>query len=64
MMTMQWSVYLIVIFMTLRGRGTCGHIIHIVKMHYFLKNHLLYSHALFRHTKYMYTEMMTKEEST
>ena len=39
----------------------CGHISHIVKMHYFFKN-LLYSHAQIRQTKYKV--MMTKEEFT
>ena len=40
----------------------CGHISHIVNMHYFYKNLLLYSQALIRQTKYVV--MMTKEEST
>ena len=40
----------------------CGHISHIVKMHYFFKNLLLYSHAWIKQTKYI--EMMTKEGST
>ena len=40
----------------------CGHIIHIVKMHSFLKNLLLYSQTWIRQTKYLV--MMTKEEST
>ena len=31
----------------------CGHIGHIVKMHYFLKNLLLNSQALIRQTKYV-----------
>ena len=39
----------------------CGHISHIVKMHYFFKN-LLYSQAMIRQTKYIV--MMTKEGST
>ena len=40
----------------------CGHISHIINMHYFFKYHLLYSHALVRHTKYIV--MITKEGST
>ena len=40
----------------------CGHISHIVKMHYFFKNLLLNSQALIRQTKYVV--MMTKEGST
>ena len=40
----------------------CGHIINIVKMHYFVKNLLLYSQALMRQTKY--NVVMTKEGST
>ena len=39
----------------------CGHISHIVKMHYFFKNLLLYSQAQIRQTKYIV--MMTKEGS-
>ena len=55
----------IVNFMT-PGAGVlvqgCGHISHIVKLHYFFKNLLLYSQALIRQTKYVV--MMTKEGST
>ena len=40
----------------------CGHIRHIVKMHYFFKNLLFYSQASIRQTKYVV--MMTKEGST
>ena len=40
----------------------CGHISHIVKMHYFFKNLLLYSQAQNRKTKYIV--MMTHEGST
>ena len=40
----------------------CGHISHIVKMHYFFNNLLLYTQAYIRQTKY--EEMMTKEEFT
>ena len=40
----------------------CGHISHIVKMHYFLKNLHLNSHAYIRQTKYIV--IMTKEGST
>ena len=36
----------------------CGHISHIVNMHYFFKN-LLYSHAQIRQTKYIV--IMTKK---
>ena len=54
----------IVNFMT-PGSGVlvlgCGHISHIVKMHYFFKN-LLNSQALIRQTKY--EVMMTDEGST
>ena len=39
-----------------------GHISHIVKMHYFLKNLLLNCQALIRQTKYVV--MITKEGST
>ena len=39
----------------------CGHVSHIVKMHYFFKN-LLFSKALIRQTKYIV--IMTKEGST
>ena len=42
----------------------CGHISHIVKIHYFFKNHLLYSGAWIKQSKYMYILMMTKEGST
>ena len=38
-----------------------GHIIHIVKMHYFFKNILLYSGAWFSQTKHII--MMSKEVS-
>ena len=31
----------------------CGHISHIVKMHYFFKSLLLYAQALIRHTTYI-----------
>ena len=31
----------------------CGHISHIVKMHYFLSHHLLYPQAKIRQTKYI-----------
>ena len=37
----------------------CGHISHIVEMHFSYKNLLLYSQAYFRQTKYI--EMMTKK---
>ena len=40
----------------------CGHIGHIVKMHYFFKNLLFNSQALIRQTKYVV--MITKEGST
>ena len=40
----------------------CGHISHIVKMHYFFENLLFNSQALIRQTKYVVT--MTKEGST
>ena len=40
----------------------CGHISHMVKMHYFLKNLLLYSQAQIRQTKYIV--IMTKKGST
>ena len=40
----------------------CGHISHIVKMHYFLLDFLLYSQAYIKLTKYIV--MMTKEGST
>ena len=55
----------IVTFMTPRAEVLvlgCGHISHIVKMHYFFKSLLLYSQALIRQTKYVV--MMTKEGST
>ena len=39
----------------------CGHISHIMYMHYFYKNLLLYSHAYIR--QYKYIVMMTKEGS-
>ena len=39
----------------------CGHISHILKIHYFFKNLLLYSHAQIGLTKYII--MMTKEGS-
>ena len=63
MMTKEGSTK--ITFMTL-GAGVlalgCGHLSHIVKMHYVLKNLLLYSGAWFRKTKYIV--MMTKERST
>ena len=40
----------------------CGHISHIVKMHYFFKNLLLYSQAYIRQTKYIV--LINKEGST
>ena len=40
----------------------CGHISHIVKMHYFLKNLHLNSHAYIGQTRYIV--VMTKEGST
>ena len=55
----------IVNFMTSRAGVLvlgCGHIIHIVKIHYFFKNLILYSHAYIGQTKYIV--MMTKEVST
>ena len=64
MMNKEWSTK-IVNFMTpgvevlVLGRG---HISHIVKMHYFIKNLLIYSGASIRQT--MYIVMMTKEGST
>ena len=39
----------------------CGHLSHIVKMHYFFKNLLLYSQAYIRQTKYIV--MLTTEGS-
>ena len=55
----------IVNFMTL-GAGVlvlgCGHISHLMKIHYFFTNLLLYSGAWFRQTKCIV--MMTKEGST
>ena len=61
MMTKEGSTK-IVNFMTL-GVGVLGfgHISHILKMYYFLKN-LLYFQALIRQTKYIV--MMTNEGST
>ena len=64
MMTKEGSIK-IVNFMT-PGAGVlalgCGHISHIVKMHYFFKNLLLYSGTWFRQTKCIV--IMTKEGST
>ena len=40
----------------------CGHISHVVKMHFFFKKRLLSSQAQIRQTKYL--ELMTKEGST
>ena len=64
MMTKEGSTQ-IVNFIT-PGTGVlvlgCGHINHIVKMHYFLKNLLLFSGACFRKNKCIV--MMTKEGST
>ena len=40
----------------------CGHISHLMKIHYFFTNLLLYSGAQIRQTKYIV--MMTKEGST
>ena len=42
----------------------CGHIRHIVKMHYFFKNPLLYSQLKIRQTMYIPVVLMTKEGST
>ena len=64
MMTKEGSTK-IVTFMTPRAGVFvlgCGHISHIVKIHYFFKNHLLYSGPWIKHTKYIL--MMTKEGST
>ena len=64
MMTKEGSTK-IVNFMTPRAGVLVlgpGHISHIVKMHYFFKNHLLYSQECIRQTKY--TVVMTKEGST
>ena len=55
----------IVTFMTPRAEVLvlgCGHISHIVKMHYFFKSLLIYSHAYIRKTKFIV--LMTKEGST
>ena len=55
----------IVNFMTPRAGALvlgCGHISHIVKMHYFWKNLHHNSHAYIRQTKYIV--IMTKEGST
>ena len=64
MMTKEGSTK-IINFMT-PGAGVlvlgCGHISHIVKMHYFFKNLLLYSCASSRQTEYIV--MMSKEAST
>ena len=64
MMTKEGSTK-IINFMT-PGAGVlalgCGHISHIVKMHYFFKNLLLYSSASSRQTEYIV--MMSKEAST
>ena len=55
MMTKEGSTK-IVTFMT-PGAGVlvlgCGHISHIVKMHYFFKNLLLFSQEYIRQTKYI-----------
>ena len=40
----------------------CGHLSHIVKMHYFFKNLHLYSQAYIRQTKYIV--LINKEGST
>ena len=40
----------------------CGHLNHIVKMHYFFKNLLLFSQAYIRQTKYIV--LINKEGST
>ena len=65
MMTKEGSTK-IVNFMTPRAGVLmlgCGHISHIVKMHYFFKKSFsLFSQALIRQTKYVV--MMTKEGST
>ena len=64
MMTKEGSTK-IVNFMT-PGAGVlvlgCGHISHIVKMHYFFENLLFNSQALIRQTKYVV--LITKEGST
>ena len=64
MMTKEESTK-IVTFIT-PGAGVlvlgCGHISHIMKMHYFFKNLLLYSQAVIRQTKYIV--MIAKEGST
>ena len=66
MMTKEGSTK-IVNFMTPREGPVlvlgCGHISHIVKMHYSFKNFLLYSQALISQTMYVLV-MMTKEGST
>ena len=66
MMTKEGSTKF-VNFMTPRAGALvlgCGHISHIVIIHYFFKNLLLYSHAYFRQTKYIHVVMMTKEGPT
>ena len=64
MMTKEGSTNLLN-FMTF-GAGVlalgCGHLSHIVKMHYVLKNLLLYSGAQIKQTKYLVR--ITKEGST
>ena len=57
----------IVTFMTSRAGVLvlgCGHMSHIVKMHYFFKNLLFSSHAYIRQTKYIHLVIMTKEGSS
>ena len=64
MMTKEGSTKT-VIFMTPRAWVLvlgCGHISHIVKMHYFFKNLLFDPFAYIRQT--MYIVLMTKEGST
>ena len=64
MMTKEGSTK-IVNFMT-PGAGVlvlgCGHLSHLVKMHYFFKNLLLYSQAYIRQTKYIV--LINKKGST
>ena len=64
MMTKEGSTK-IVSFMT-PGAGIlvigCGHLSHIVKMHYFLKNILLYYQAYIRQTNYIV--LINKDGST
>ena len=64
MMTKEGSTK--IVNFTTPGAGVlvlgCGHLSHIVKMHYFFKNLLLYSQAYIRQTKYIV--LINKEGST